>query len=272
MANPEHVAILKQGVEVWNRWRDENGQIVPDLSKIDLSRADLRNANLRGTNMEYSGLSHAKCAAARLWSAQLRGAILQHADLSFADFSFADLSSADLRSAMIGCTYFRNTILEGCHFGCARASYTVLINVDLSNINGIAEIAHHRPSSVDTGTLVITANSLTSEPTGRDTIAAFLRGTGVPERMIQLFQEMTRRHEEFYSCYICHENEVLAERVHDQLQARGIRCWLYKHQVLPGDHILDQIDRGIRAWDKVLLCCSRLLCMEMPLNSTDMAE
>jgi hypothetical protein len=27
--------------------------------------------------------------------------------------------------------------------------------------------------------------------------------------------------------------------------------------MLPGDNIYDQIDRGIRIWDKVLLCCSR---------------
>ena len=32
MANPEHVEILKQGVEVWNRWRtEENQKELPDL-------------------------------------------------------------------------------------------------------------------------------------------------------------------------------------------------------------------------------------------------
>jgi hypothetical protein len=32
MANPEHVKILKQGVEVWNRRRDENPGVRSDLS------------------------------------------------------------------------------------------------------------------------------------------------------------------------------------------------------------------------------------------------
>ena len=32
MANQEHVKIIKQGVEVWNKWREENIFIVPDLS------------------------------------------------------------------------------------------------------------------------------------------------------------------------------------------------------------------------------------------------
>ena len=27
--------------------------------------------------------------------------------------------------------------------------------------------------------------------------------------------------------------------------------------MLPGDDIYDQIDRGIRLWDKMLLCCSQ---------------
>jgi hypothetical protein len=36
MANPEHLAILKQGVEVWNKWRDEN--IVSYIFSIDKIR------------------------------------------------------------------------------------------------------------------------------------------------------------------------------------------------------------------------------------------
>jgi hypothetical protein len=45
--------------------------------------------------------------------------------------------------------------------------------------------------------------------------------------------------------------------VHDQLQGRGIRCWLDDHQVLPSDDIHEQVQRGIKLWDKVLLCCSK---------------
>jgi len=37
MANPEHVEILKQGVNVWNEWREENREIRPDLREADLS-------------------------------------------------------------------------------------------------------------------------------------------------------------------------------------------------------------------------------------------
>jgi hypothetical protein len=64
---------------------------------------------------------------------------------------------------------------------------------------------------------------------------------------------------EFYSRFISynHTDKSFARRLHDQLQGRGIRCWLDEHQMLPGDGIYDQIDRGIRLLDKVLLCCSQ---------------
>ena len=48
-----------------------------------------------------------------------------------------------------------------------------------------------------------------------------------------------------------------ARRLHDTLQGRGVRCWLDEHILLPGDKIYTEVDRGIRLWDKVLLCCSK---------------
>ena len=72
MANDEHVAILKKGVEAWNAWRDEN----PDI------RPDLRGANLREAN-----LSRANLAGADLSRANLFWACLNHADLTGADLT-----------------------------------------------------------------------------------------------------------------------------------------------------------------------------------------
>ena len=39
MANDEHVAILKQGVDAWNAWRRANLGTRPDLSGADLTDA-----------------------------------------------------------------------------------------------------------------------------------------------------------------------------------------------------------------------------------------
>jgi hypothetical protein len=88
---------------------------------------------------------------------------------------------------------------------------------------------------------------------------SFLRGCGLPETLIDYLPSLLNRPIEFYSCFISysHAEKPFARRLHDQLQRRGIRCWLDEHQLLPGDDFHDQIDRGIKLWDKVLLCCSQ---------------
>ena len=60
MANPEHVAILDQGVKVWNKWREENVNVQVDLSKADLAGANLEGADLSGANLEETDLSGTK--------------------------------------------------------------------------------------------------------------------------------------------------------------------------------------------------------------------
>jgi hypothetical protein len=42
MANEEHLKILKQGVEAWNKWRKGNPASEPDLSEAKLRRTKLR--------------------------------------------------------------------------------------------------------------------------------------------------------------------------------------------------------------------------------------
>ena len=66
MANPEHVALLKKSVEEWNTWREENPEIIPDLSNSNLKKfkfykallfeANLEGADLRNTNLDKARL------------------------------------------------------------------------------------------------------------------------------------------------------------------------------------------------------------------------
>jgi hypothetical protein len=41
MANPEHLAILKQGAKQWNIWRENHRGLVPDLSEAALAAETL---------------------------------------------------------------------------------------------------------------------------------------------------------------------------------------------------------------------------------------
>jgi hypothetical protein len=73
------------------------------------------------------------------------------------------------------------------------------------------------------------------------------------------FRGTVQRPIEFYSCFISysHSDAEFARRLYNDLQMSGIRCWLDEHALLPGDDIYAEVDKGIRLWDKVLLCCSR---------------
>src|SRR6185295_2848934 len=76
MANEEQLAILKQGVEVWNKWREEN----PD-AKVDLFHAELENINLSNANLSEAELSYSRLMDANLVGANLRRAHLIQAFL-----------------------------------------------------------------------------------------------------------------------------------------------------------------------------------------------
>jgi hypothetical protein len=71
MANEEHLKILRQGIEVWNKWREANRDIQPDLS----------GANLHGANLDGADLGHLNLRGTILRGAYLKGAILSFTDL-----------------------------------------------------------------------------------------------------------------------------------------------------------------------------------------------
>jgi hypothetical protein len=131
MANEQHVARLKQGVAAWNAWRDENPNILPDLSGADLHGRDLRNANLSGarlidTDLSTALLSHAVFIGAECSSeTDLSRARLVHANLNRVNLSGARLIDANLNSAILS-----GAILSGAHLCAAR-----LRKADLSSAN-----------------------------------------------------------------------------------------------------------------------------------------
>lgn len=57
MANEEHLEILKHGVERWNRWREENPDILPNLSGLAAGPINLTGANLWKVNFFVANLT-----------------------------------------------------------------------------------------------------------------------------------------------------------------------------------------------------------------------
>jgi uncharacterized protein YjbI with pentapeptide repeats len=112
MANKEHLARLKQGVETWNAWRHKTPEIQPGLFVVDLDEVDLNKAKLSRANLAW----------ANMINAHLFGADLREADLSLANLSGANLSRADLTGATLV-----ETVLMG-----ANLAKTDLSGADLS--------------------------------------------------------------------------------------------------------------------------------------------
>ncbi|MBI3943712.1 MAG: toll/interleukin-1 receptor domain-containing protein [Chloroflexi bacterium] len=143
MANTEHLAILKHGVEAWNKWREKNPDIKPDLTGAILHLADLREASLsgadlRGANLSGTDLRRANLTEANLSEANLSGANLNGTDLSRVHLLGAYLYRANLRGAHLFGTYlrgahFRGADLREANFLWADLSEAELSGVDLKN-------------------------------------------------------------------------------------------------------------------------------------------
>jgi len=71
MANEEHLRILKQGVEAWNKWREENPDTEPDLRGANLSRANLSGANLSRANLREANVERALVGRSRFGDVDL---------------------------------------------------------------------------------------------------------------------------------------------------------------------------------------------------------
>ncbi len=266
MANPEHLEILKQGVETWNQWRRDNPVVRPDLTMVNLGGVSLVGIDLSGANLEEASfcvldsrlenIVSANLSEANLSRANLRGVTLVEADLSDGR---ADLRGVDLSGASLDLATLSGADLKGANLSEATAGMTTFGDIDLSAVQGLDTIEHDGPSTIGIDTLYNSGGNIPE---------VFLRGCGVPETFIAFAKSLVGKPIEFYSCFISysHQDKSFARRLHDQLQARGIRCWLDEKQMLPGDDIYEQVDRGdiyeqvdrgIRLWDKVLLCASR---------------
>jgi hypothetical protein len=188
MADDRHLAILRQGVEAWNAWRQKNPVVHPDLRGAFLLGANLHGADLRGAN---------------------------------------------LRRANLGGAFFHET---------------TFVDVDLSSCKGLEDCVHLGPSIIDHRTL---------QRSGPLPLA-FLRGVGLPDNLIDYLPSLLSQPIQFYSCFISYssKDQAFAERLHADLQAKGVRCWFAPEDLKAGDRLAETIDAAIRVRDKLLLILS----------------
>ena len=238
------------------------------LRMADLSGARLVGANLTGVNLNIANLTGADLENAilvgvNLREAKLNGADLSGADLSRSDFNNADLTGADLTGANLGKITFYRTLLNGTVFKRATMFHTVFGDCDLSKAIGLDEVMHAGPSVLGTDTISRSAGHIPEN---------FLRGIGVPEDMVVNYQRaVADSPDQFYTCFIsyCSKDKVFTERLQADLRGRGVRCWEFPAdarggrwiaEATTGDElgnwIAEDVDRGIRYYDKLVVVCS----------------
>lgn len=101
MANEAQLETLKQGVDAWNNWRDENLETEIDLSNSTLINLNLRGINFRKANLLFSDLNHSDLTGSDLSGAKLIRANLAGANLTKANLADTRLHGANLSQAKL---------------------------------------------------------------------------------------------------------------------------------------------------------------------------
>jgi uncharacterized protein YjbI with pentapeptide repeats len=276
MANQEHLAILRQGVEQWKLWRGDHEVVRPDLHEADLREADLGNANLAwtilsgadlsGANLSRAHLGNANLSGANLSGAHLSRAYLRYADLSQAYLTEADLREADLRETNLSWANLREANLSSADLREADLRYadltgvdltgvdlnhTLFTTIDLRTVKGLDTVRHYGPSEIGIGTLYLSQGKIPE---------VFLRGCGVPDSLIEYLPSLLGAMQpiQFYSCFISYssKDEDFARRLHQRMRAEHLRVWFAPEDIKGGEKLHEQIERAIQMHDRLLLILS----------------
>jgi hypothetical protein len=256
----------REGVLEWNRRRPEKDF---SFTGLDLSGAYMRRADLSYCNLDRCNLERADLSSAYLRFATFRGAncrrmqmieadgmwsFWNHADLREAtligsEMSATDLEGADLRGADLGGVKLGRSRLDRVRLNGARFVHTIIAG-DMSKVEGLNEIVHDGPSHIAVDTILRFTNGIPEE---------FLRGCGVSDEEIQHFRSRLRNPISFYTCFISYSeaDDRFATRLHNDLQAAGIRCWRWKPDARTGRELWSEIDDAIRIHEKLILVASK---------------
>jgi uncharacterized protein YjbI with pentapeptide repeats len=133
MTTGRHISIFKlhEGeVDAWNRWREKNPEIKPDLTGIRLFKIELSGANL---------------SKSFLWNADIRGANFTEANLTEANFLYAtlvgcnfskvNLSQASFNAANLTRVNFSQANLSGASLSGANVHQGKFIGANLTKAN-----------------------------------------------------------------------------------------------------------------------------------------
>ncbi len=224
-----------------------------------LQRAQFDDSILRVAKLRGADLTEVSFTRAKLISVDFTGAKLDGTDLTGANFIGSGLENTRLTKAKFCNTKFHKTLFGGTTFG----------DIDFSSCKGLTGARHSRSSIIGTDTIHKSKGKIPVEflrgcgLSDLDIVYAKLAAPGLdPEQVSQIIYEIHKIYLDqpirFYDSFISYNNqdEEFAQRLSDDLQNSGVRCWFAKEDMKIGDRIRLTIDRQIRMREKLIVILS----------------
>jgi hypothetical protein len=212
------------GVRIHLAWVATEGEPVGTPVR---STQELRERYERGERQFVS----ADLREENLAAMDLRGVVLTHAQLAGANLAEANLRDADLRSADLRGANLSGSMFYGSH--------------SLAQISRVLTYRRPRAGHCPAPGAV--------QPRGRcaflvegKVAESFLRGCGVPGKVLGYLGSLTGEALESYSCFISHStrDEPFAFMLHRRIQQDGLRVWFAPEDVRGGRKLDEQDRRG----------------------------
>jgi len=221
-----------------------------DLQKANLSRAFLTNANFEGAN-----LTGAIFCEAYMPNADFREANLSYADFAGAVMTEAHLKKTNLRGTRLVRANLMGAKIEDACFTTTHMGWTILGDTDLSSARDLNSVIHFAPSIIDISTIYRSKGNIPE---------SFLKKAGFPDEFLLYMHSLTNQAIRFYSCFISftESDDLFSERLYNDMQAAGVRCWRWKEDAKWGSTLMRSIDEAVHVYDKLVVICS-----EASLNS-----
>ena len=268
MANQEQLEILRQGVQVWNKWRKDNLSAEIDLSGTSFIDTYLGDTNLSGANLSDADLSDVNLCDAVLRDVNFRGVNLCRTNLSKANLNGANLNGANLLGANLRGTNFSYANLIDAEFFEAVLGATIFSETDLREIHGLEKIKHLSSSTIGADTIKLSEGNIPE---------VFLRGCGLSDWEIEsaklyklglsnneinniiyrIFDLRASQSIQISPIFISysHIDAPFVEKLEIYLNKEGVRFWRDVHNATSG-RLEKQIDHAMRQNPTVLLILS----------------
>ena len=245
---------FREAICVKTDFSDSNLQLA-NIVKANFSTANLLGADLSNTSVFDSNFEGAFLAEANLTNATFADSNLRSVDLIKAKLFGVRLNGVDLTRAKLHGAFLWGVGLNETDLSDAVVGFTTINNTDLSRTKGLEKIIHDNPCSIGIDTIFMSKGKIPE---------IFLRKSGIPENLVTYLPSLIRESLEFYNCFISftEADDLFSEKLYNDLQLAGIRCWRWKEDAKWGKSLMHSIDEAVRLYDKLIVVCS-----ESSLNS-----